>query len=48
VLTGDYGGGVSWESVPLKVGTTIAPPTPLFAKLDQSVVDDELARMADE
>jgi methionyl-tRNA synthetase len=47
VLSGDYAGGVGWESVPLKVGTTIDTPTPLFAKLDQSVVDEELARMAE-
>jgi methionyl-tRNA synthetase len=46
VLTGDYHVDARWESVELKTGTLIAAPTPLFAKLDPSVVDDELARMS--
>ena len=45
VLTGDYNGGVGWESVPLRVGSPVPTPTPLFAKLDQSVVEEVLARM---
>src|SRR5579875_1419074 len=45
VLTGDYDTGARWESVPIEVGRAIAPPTPLFAKLDPSVVDDELRRL---
>jgi methionyl-tRNA synthetase len=50
ILTGSYNAGASstmprWESVPLAVGTPVAPPTPLFAKLDSSIVDEELARM---
>jgi len=48
VLTGDYDTGARWESTPLEVGRPIAPPTPVFTKLDPSVVDDELARLADE
>jgi methionyl-tRNA synthetase len=49
VLTGDYAAAAArWESVPLAVGTPVSPPTPLFAKLDASVVDEELARMAGE
>jgi methionyl-tRNA synthetase len=28
------------------VGTTIAAPTPIFTKLDPSVVDEELARLS--
>jgi methionyl-tRNA synthetase len=46
VLAGDYDTGARWERVPLAVGTPVAAPTPLFAKLDPSVVDEELARMA--
>jgi methionyl-tRNA synthetase len=46
ILTGDYRVDARWESVDLKVGTPIAAPTPLFAKLDPSVVDEELERMA--
>jgi methionyl-tRNA synthetase len=45
VLTGDYETGARWESVPIPVGTPIAPPTPIFTKLDPSVADDELARL---
>jgi methionyl-tRNA synthetase len=46
VLTGDYDTGARWESVPIEVGRPLAPPTPVFAKLDPSVVEDELARLA--
>jgi methionyl-tRNA synthetase len=28
-------------------GTPVAKPTPIFTKLDPSVVDEELARLAD-
>ncbi len=45
VITGDYRSEQRWESVPLKPGTPIRPPTPVYAKLDVSVVDDELARL---
>jgi methionyl-tRNA synthetase len=46
VLTGDYTGGAKWQSVPLVPGTPLAAPKPVFRKLDQSVVDEELARLA--
>jgi methionyl-tRNA synthetase len=46
VLTGAYETDARWESVPIEVGTPIAPPTPVFTKLDPSVVEDELARLA--
>jgi methionyl-tRNA synthetase len=46
ILTGDYAAaGAVWESRPLAVGAPVAPPTPLFRKLDASVVDEELARL---
>jgi methionyl-tRNA synthetase len=45
VLTGDYTVGAKWESVPLVAGTPLAAPTPVFKKLDPSVVDQELARL---
>jgi methionyl-tRNA synthetase len=45
VLTGDYSTDATWASRPIEPGVTVAPPTVLFAKLDPSVVDDELARM---
>ena len=46
VLTGDYDTGATWESVPLPVGRPIAAPTPIFRKLDPSIVDEELSRLA--
>jgi methionyl-tRNA synthetase len=46
VITGDYTGGGRWESTPLEAGRPLAPPTPLFRKLDESIVDDELARLS--
>jgi methionyl-tRNA synthetase len=46
VLTGDYDTGARWASTPIEVGRPIAAPTPVFAKLDPSVVDEELARLA--
>ena len=46
VITGDYRGGGRWESTALPVGRPLAPPTPLFTKLDASMVDDELARLS--
>ena len=45
VLTGDYDTGARWESTPIEVGRALAPPTPVFTKLDPSVVEDELGRL---
>ncbi|PZM91953.1 MAG: methionine--tRNA ligase [Actinobacteria bacterium] len=45
VLMGDYSVGARWESVPIEVGRPLAPPKPVFRKLDPSVVDEELARL---
>jgi methionyl-tRNA synthetase len=45
VLTGDYDTGARWESTPIEVGRPISPPTPIFRKLDPSIVDEELARL---
>jgi methionyl-tRNA synthetase len=48
VLTGDYDVDAAWQTTPIESGVTVSPPTPLFAKLDTSVVDEELARMESE
>jgi methionyl-tRNA synthetase len=46
VITGDYSATPAWESRPVVVGTKVDKPTPVFTKLDPSVVDEELARLA--
>ena len=35
----------AWGRRPVAVGTPVAKPTPVFTKLDPSVVDEELARL---
>ncbi|HEU5268982.1 MAG TPA: methionine--tRNA ligase [Jatrophihabitans sp.] len=45
VLTGDYATQARWASEPLPVGRPLDPPTPIIAKLDPSVVAEELARL---
>jgi methionyl-tRNA synthetase len=45
VITGDYRTAARWQSAPIRPGTPLAAPVPLFAKLDPSVVDEELARL---
>jgi methionyl-tRNA synthetase len=43
------GGGKEWaargQSEPVRTGTPLAPPEPLFTKLDASVIGEELARL---
>jgi methionyl-tRNA synthetase len=48
VITGDYDSAFRWESRPVAVGSPLAAPAPLFAKLDPSVIDEEIARLADD
>src|ERR1700761_6911035 len=45
VITGTYDSTPRWAPVPLRAGTPLAAPKPLFAKLDTSMVDEELARL---
>jgi methionyl-tRNA synthetase len=45
ILTGDYTTGARWASVPLQPGRPLATPTPVFRKLDPSIVDEELSRL---
>ncbi len=48
VIMGDYTGHARWRSRPVVAGTSLEAPTPVFTKLDPSVVDEELARLAAE
>jgi methionyl-tRNA synthetase len=48
VITGTYDSTFRWESRPVATGTPLAVPAPLFTKLDQSVVDEEIARLVNE
>ncbi|MGZ4649161.1 MAG: methionine--tRNA ligase [Kineosporiaceae bacterium] len=48
VLAGDYRRGVTlpaWGPAPIVPGTPVPPPSPVFRKLDDSVVAEELARL---
>jgi methionyl-tRNA synthetase len=45
VITGDYSATPRWESRPVVPGTKVDKPTPVFTKLDPSVVEEELARL---
>jgi methionyl-tRNA synthetase len=45
VITGDYRVAARWEPAPIRPGTPLTAPTPLFAKLDPSLADEELARL---
>ena len=47
IITGDYTQVPTWERHPITPGTPIAKPTPVFVKLDESIVEEELARYAD-
>ena len=44
IITGDYSGAPTCRH-PLAIGTPVSKPTPIFTKLDPSVVDEELARL---
>jgi methionyl-tRNA synthetase len=46
ILTGEYSSFPRWERRGVVVGTPIEKPTPVFTKLDPSVVEEELARLA--
>ncbi|SNU02468.1 methionyl-tRNA synthetase [Ruaniaceae bacterium KH17] len=46
IITGDYSQVPPWGPRAVTPGMAIAKPTPVFTKLDDSIVDDELARMS--
>jgi methionyl-tRNA synthetase len=45
VITGEYSHTPEWASRPVDVGASVNKPTPIFTKLDPSVVDEELKRL---
>ncbi len=45
IITGDYTAAPAWRRRPVTVGAPVAKPTPIFTKLDASVVEEELARL---
>ncbi len=46
IITGDYATARPWGRHPIRVGTSISKPTPVFTKLDaETVVAEELARL---
>lgn len=45
LLTGDYATQITWELSSLPAGQKLVTPEPLFKKLDDAVVEEELARL---
>ncbi|MGM0385195.1 MAG: methionine--tRNA ligase [Actinomycetota bacterium] len=45
VITGDYSAAPPWAPRPVVVGTPVAKPTPVFTKLDEAIVEEEIERM---
>jgi len=46
ILTGEYSDVPRWGRRPVVAGTPVAKPVPVFTKLDPSVVEEELGRLA--
>jgi methionyl-tRNA synthetase len=45
LMLDDHRGDGRWASTPIRPGTPVAPPTPVFAKLEPSIVEEELSRL---
>lgn len=45
VITGEYTSTPVWESRPVRVGAPVGKPTPVFQKLDEAIIDEELRRL---
>ncbi|OKL54102.1 methionine--tRNA ligase [Bowdeniella nasicola] len=45
IITGDYSTTHAWAPRPVTAGAPIAKPKPIFQKLDDAIVDEELARV---
>ena len=44
IITGDYTQVPAWGPRPVTIGAPIAKPTPIFTKLDDAIIDEELSR----
>ena len=46
IITGDYTTAPTWERHAVTPGTPVGKPTPVFVKLDEAIIEQELARYA--
>ncbi|QPL05654.1 MULTISPECIES: methionine--tRNA ligase [Actinomyces] len=44
IITGDYAQAPTWGRHEVAVGTPVGKPSPVFVKLDEAIVEEELAR----
>ncbi|HWU21624.1 MAG TPA: class I tRNA ligase family protein, partial [Nocardioides sp.] len=45
IITGEYSDFPGWQRRAIEVGRPVAKPTPVFVKLDTSIIDEELERL---
>lgn len=45
IITGEYSDVPAWEHRPVTVGAPVVKPSPIFTKLDPTIVEEELARL---
>ncbi|MCL6423588.1 methionine--tRNA ligase [Brachybacterium sp. JHP9] len=45
IITGDYADTLPWAHRPVGVGQSVQKPSPIFAKLDPTIIQDELDRL---
>ncbi|MCS6710794.1 methionine--tRNA ligase [Brachybacterium sp. EF45031] len=48
IITGEYSDTPAWAHREVQVGAPVAKPTPIFQKLDPSIIEEELARLGAE
>ena len=45
IITGDYSGAPAWAHREVGVGQKVVKPSPIFVKLDPSIIEEELGRL---
>jgi methionyl-tRNA synthetase len=45
IITGDYSDSPAWAREPIPVGQAVPAPVPVFTKLEDGIVEEELARL---